>query len=76
MFKDKLIATLKVGECNDNNGDKEIFRTIDKIQRQKRLSSNEFLKVYNLLWKKGPTVLFQNPGASPDPLNLEKKDVK
>ena len=61
MFKDKLIAALKVGEGADNNDDKEMFQTIDKIQRQKKLSSSEFLKVYNLLWKKGPTVLYQNP---------------
>ena len=83
MFKDKLIAALKVRESTDNNGDKEMFRTINKIQKQKRLSSNEFLKVYNLLWKKGPTVLYQNPEARdlnfksikscPEPLNLKKE---
>ena len=63
MFKDKLIAALKVRESRDNNGDKEMFRTLNKIQKQKRLSSIEFLKVYNLLWKKGPKVLYQNPEA-------------
>ena len=86
MFKDKLIAALKVGESTDNNGDKEMFRTINKIQKQKRLSSDEFLKVFNLLWKKGPTVLYQNPEAvdfhfqsiksCPQPLKSRKRDVK
>ena len=73
MFKDKLIAALKVRESTDNNGDKEMFRTINKIQKQKRLSSNEFLKVYNLLWKKGPTVLYQSPEARDLNFQIDKK---
>jgi hypothetical protein len=86
VFKDKLIAALKVRKSTDNNGDKEMFITINKIQKQKRLSSNEFLKVYNLLWKKGPTVLYQDSGvkylhfqsikSGPESLNLEKRDLK
>ena len=83
MFKDKLIAALKVSRSTDNNSDKEMFRTINKIQKQKRLSSTEFLRVFNLLWKKGPSVLYQNPEARdlhlqsiksrPEPLNLKKE---
>ena len=37
--------------------------TANKIQKQKRLSSNEFLSVYDSLWKEGPKVQYQNPDA-------------
>jgi seryl-tRNA synthetase len=56
---DKLLKTLK----SKKNKDKKIMRAITKMERQKRLSSEEFTKVYNSLWKDGPSVKFQNPDS-------------
>ena len=62
MFKDKFIEALK-GSKDKDLEDKVISGALDKIQRQKRLSSDEFLKVYDTLWKEGPAVKYQNPDA-------------
>ncbi len=61
MFRDKLIGTLKGKKNTDGNDDKKIVTAINKIQKQKRLSSQEFLNIYDSVWKKGPTVQYQNP---------------
>ena len=63
MFKDNVINALKDKKSTDNNDDETVVKAADKIQKQKRLSSNEFLKVYDSLWKEGPTVKYQNPDA-------------
>ena len=63
MFKDNVINALKDKKSTDNNDDETIVKAADKIQKQKRLSSNEFLKVYDSLWKEGPAVKYQNPDA-------------
>jgi phage gp16-like protein len=55
MFRDKILETLNRSKTNDQEDEKTI-RAIDKIQRQERLSSEEFLKVYDTLWKEGPKV--------------------
>jgi hypothetical protein len=60
MFKDKLLETLNRSKTNDKEGKKKI-KAIGKIQRQKRLSTEEFLKVYDTLWKEGPEVKYQSP---------------
>jgi hypothetical protein len=61
MFKDNVINALKVKKSTDNNDNETIDKAANKIQKQKRLSSKEFLSVYNSLWKEGPAVKYQNP---------------
>lgn len=43
--------------------DKKTIQAMAKIDKQKRLSSEEFIKVYDSLWKDGPSVKFQNPDS-------------
>jgi hypothetical protein len=62
MFKDKLLDILKRSR-NSEREEKETTQAMDKIERQKRLSSEEFLKIYDALWKEGPSVKYQNPDA-------------
>lgn len=62
MFKDKLLNALKRSK-NSEKDEEETLQAIAKIERQKRLSSKEFLKVYDTLWKEGPSVKFQSPDA-------------
>jgi hypothetical protein len=61
MFKDTLVGFLKDKKSIDPNDDRIIVKAANKIQEQKRLSSNEFLSVYDSLWKEGPKVQYQNP---------------
>jgi len=63
MFKDKLLAALKDKKSPYSNDDKMMGKAASKIQKQKRLSSSEFLSVYDSLWKEGPAVQYQNPDA-------------
>jgi hypothetical protein len=60
MLEDKFIRALKSKSIGSDN-EKERDETISKIQEQKRLSSKDFLAVYDSLWKQGPVVQYQNP---------------
>ena len=62
MFMDKLLEALK-GSKNNDLEDKKTSRALEKMQKQKRLSSDEFFRVYDTLWKEGPTVKYQSPDA-------------
>jgi hypothetical protein len=57
MFKERLLDTLR-NRLNSQNSDKEILHSVDKIERQEKLSSQEFLKLYDELWKEGPKVKY------------------
>lgn len=61
MSKNRLIASLK--DKNIEKNDTEVSVVIGKIENKKRLSSKEFLKGYETIWKEGPTVNYQNIGA-------------
>ena len=60
VSKDKLLKALKHSKtrskCND-----ETARAIAKMGSKKRLSSQEFLKVYDTLWQEGPRAKYQTP---------------
>jgi hypothetical protein len=62
MFKDKVVKTLNRSKIKKKE-DKKTIKAIDKIQRQKRLSSDEFRKVYDTLWTEGPKIKYQSPDA-------------
>ena len=70
MFKNKL-ETLNRSKINNKEAEKKI-KAIGKIQRQKRLSSEEFRKVYDNVWKEGPKIKYQSPDAWIKPGESEK----
>jgi hypothetical protein len=43
--------------------DKKTLESLGKINEQKRLSTNEFQRLYDIIWKKGPESRVQNPDA-------------
>jgi hypothetical protein len=61
VFKNRLIASLK--NRNMEKYDAEVSKAIIKMEKQKRLSSKEFLKSYETLWKEGPAVKYRNIGS-------------
>ena len=60
MFKERLIETLKLSN-NSNKQDEETLQAISKIQSHKKLSSEEFLKVYDTIRQEGPKATYHNP---------------
>ena len=60
MFKNRLLETLKHSQ-NGQTPDEETCRAMAKIQNHKRLSSQEFLKVYDAIWQEGPKIFYKNP---------------
>jgi len=61
MFKERLIKKLKSSSQKEKISNDEIVQGMTKIQGHKRLSSKEFLKVYDTIWEEGPKTLYQNP---------------
>jgi hypothetical protein len=62
MFKERLLETLRFSQ-NGGKPDEETLKAITKIQNRKRLSSQEFLKVYDTIRKEGPKTAYQNPNS-------------
>ena len=62
MFKERLLETLKFSQ-NGGKPDEETLQAMAKIQNQKKLSSQEFLKVYDTIRKEGPKTAYQNPNS-------------
>jgi hypothetical protein len=62
MFKERLLETLKFSQ-NGGKPDKETLNVMAKIQNHKKLSSQEFLKVYDTIRKEGPKTAYQNPNS-------------
>ena len=62
MFKERLIKTLKLSQ-NGDKPDEETLQAMTKIQNHKKLSSQEFLKVYDTIRKEGPKTAYQNPNS-------------
>ena len=62
MFKEneKVLKALKE-LTNAHHNDQKTIRAISKMRNQKRLSSEEFLKVYDKLWRDGPSVNYRTP---------------
>ena len=61
VLKNRLIDSLK--NRNVEKYDAEVSVAIGKMENQKRLSSKEFLKSYETLWKEGPAVKYRNNGS-------------
>lgn len=59
MSKAKFIKSIK-GK-NQAINEPETLRIVSKIEEKKRLSSEEFLKTYDSLWKDGPSISYNKP---------------
>jgi hypothetical protein len=62
MFKDRMLEALK--RSKKRSKDAKTARAIAKMGSQQRLSSQEFLKIYDSLWEEGPQVKHQTPDES------------
>jgi hypothetical protein len=62
MFKNRLLGTLKHSK-NGSEPDDETVRAIANLQEHKRLSSQEFQKVYDTIWQEGPKTEYRNPDS-------------
>jgi hypothetical protein len=62
MFKERLLDALKFSQ-NGDEPDEETLQAMIKIQKRKKLSSQEFLKVYDTIRQEGPKTAYQNPNS-------------
>jgi hypothetical protein len=62
MFKERLLDALKFFQ-NGDEPDEETLQAMIKIQKHKKLSSQEFLKVYDTIRQEGPKTAYQNPNS-------------
>lgn len=62
MFKERLLEALKRSQT-EQQPDQTLQTAATKIQKQRRLSSEEFQKGYDAIWKEGPKTVYQNPNA-------------
>jgi hypothetical protein len=62
MFKERLLEALKLSQ-NVDKPDEETLQAMTKIKNRKKLSSQEFLKVYDTIRKEGPKTAYQNPNS-------------
>ena len=60
MFEERLLETLKVSQ-NGSKPDEEMNQIITKIQNHEKLTSEEFQKVWDTIWKEGPKTAYVNP---------------
>jgi len=61
MSKERMLEVLK--RKQRVSPDERTRLAMTKMQKQKRLSSEEFLRVHDALWKDGPKIKYQNPDA-------------
>jgi hypothetical protein len=62
MFAERIIEALKQSK-HDKKDDIFLQVTMKKIREQKRLSSKEFLGVWDSIQKEGPKTTYQNPNS-------------
>jgi hypothetical protein len=59
MFEERLLESLKISQ-NGNKLDDETIQIINKIQNHEKLTSQEFQKVWETIWKEGPKTVYNN----------------
>jgi hypothetical protein len=60
MFEEKILERLKVSQ-KGSKPDDERSQIMIKLQKHERLTSQEFEKVYETIWKDGPKMVYQKP---------------
>ncbi len=63
MFQDLIIRKLQTAQ-KSSTPDKLARGAMIKLQKQKRLSSQEFLLVQETIWQPGPKINYINPENS------------
>ena len=58
MFKDKLFGVIGRQKSGHSDGAPSGKR---RSRKQQRHSNQDFLETYNLIWKPGPNIRYQNP---------------
>ena len=66
MFTDEVLDALKRKQIT-GKPDAQLSRAIEKIRKNKRLSTCELFKVYDALWKEGPKVKYESPDTRRKP---------
>ncbi len=61
MLGNRLIDSFK--NINKTKQNKKMAQAVAKMENQKRLSSQEFLNLYESIWQNGPSITCQNLGA-------------
>ena len=59
MSKSRFIDSIKSKKQVIN--DQETSKIVSKITEKKRLTSREFLKTFDSLWKEGPAISYNKP---------------
>ena len=57
---EELSAVLKRAQKDQKLG-KELLTVMDKIHKEEHLKSDDFIKLYEILWQEGPKVQYKNP---------------
>ncbi len=60
ILSEELLKTLRKTAKSKKN-DTHLLKLMDKIRKEKRLKSTEFLSLHSMLWKSGPTATCQSP---------------
>ncbi len=60
VFKEDLLYALKK-KRKENTSDKETDEAIRKIEDQKRLTSEEFIRIYDAIRRDGPISTYKTP---------------
>ena len=59
-FEERLLESLKASQ-KDSKSDDEITQIIAKIEKHEKLTSQEFQKVWETIWKEGPQTTYKDP---------------
>jgi len=62
MVQDRILKALKKSR-KVGKEDERTVQAVEKLKSRKRLSSEEFIRVYDALWKKGPELKYRNPDS-------------
>jgi hypothetical protein len=60
ILTEELATVLKRARKDQKLG-KELLTAMNKIRKEEHLESNDFMKIYEILWKEGPKVQYKNP---------------
>lgn len=69
----KLRNIIKEMRKNRNPRTVDNWKGAAEKSQDKKMASREFLEIYDKLWKKGPTVKYQNPDGWVEPKPRSEK---
>jgi hypothetical protein len=75
ILREELLRVLKESQKARKLGE-ELLKIMEKIRREKRLKSAEFLKIQEIIWKEGPKIKYQCPDEWNIALKLRKREKR